>query len=180
MKQNLIIYSTTDGHTEAICKYIKSLLQKDFNTTLVPLHNLDKLNLNHFDMIIIGASIRYGKHKPELYQFIKENINILNNVKTAFFSVNAVARNLEKNKPETNPYMQKFLKISNWQPNKLAVFAGKVDYPNYGFFDKHIIRLIMFITKGPTDTSRSFEFTDLVSNLIGVLIALIIYWRFRK
>ena len=56
--------------------------------------------------------------------------------------------------------MQKFLKISNWQPNKLAVFAGKVDYPNYGFLDKYIIKLIMFITKGPTDTSQSFEFTD--------------------
>ncbi|MGY9036083.1 MAG: flavodoxin domain-containing protein, partial [Rhodobacterales bacterium] len=115
MKQNLIIYSTTDGHTEAICRYIKSLLQKDFNTTLISFHKLDKLNLNHFDMIIIGASIRYGKHKPELSQFIKENINILNNVKTAFFSVNAVARNLEKNKPETNPYMKKFLETSIWK-----------------------------------------------------------------
>ena len=80
--------------------------------------------------------------------------------RSAFFSVNVVARKPEKNTPETNPYMRKFLKISNWQPNKLAVFAGKVDYPKYGFFDKHIIRLIMFITKGPTDTSRSFEFTD--------------------
>ena len=28
--------------------------------------------------------------------------------------------------------------------------------------------------------NRSFEFTDLGSNLIGVLIALIIYWRFKK
>ena len=70
MKQNLIIYSTTDGHTEAICRYIKFLLKKDFNTTLISLHKLDKLNLDKFDMIIIGASIRYGKHKPELYHFI--------------------------------------------------------------------------------------------------------------
>ena len=40
------------------------------------------------------------------------------------------------------------------------MFAGKVNYPNYSFFDKYIIKFIMFITKGPTDTSRSFEFTD--------------------
>ena len=141
MKRNLIIYSTTDGHTEAICRYIKSLLQKDFNTTLISLHNLGKLNLNHFDMIIIGASIRYGKHKPELYQFIKENINILNNVKTAFFSVNAVARNLEKNKPETNPYMKKFLETSIWKPLHVAVFAGKINYPKYKLLDKLMIKL---------------------------------------
>ena len=80
--------------------------------------------------------------------------------RSAFFSVNVVARKPEKNTPETNPYMKKFLKISNWKPDKLGVFAGKVNYPNYGFFDKYIIRLIMFITKGPTDTSKSFEFTD--------------------
>ena len=40
------------------------------------------------------------------------------------------------------------------------MFAGKVDYPNYKFFDKYIIKFIMFITKGPTDTSQSYEFTD--------------------
>ena len=26
--------------------------------------------------------------------------------------------------------------------------------------DKYVIKLIMFITKGPTDTSKSYEFTD--------------------
>ena len=62
--------------------------------------------------------------------------------------------------PDTNPYIKKFLKISNWKPKKIGVFAGKVDYPSYGFFDKYIIKLIMFITKGPTDTSQSYEFTD--------------------
>ena len=56
--------------------------------------------------------------------------------------------------------MKKFLEISRWRPKKLAVFAGKIDYPKYGFFDKQIIRLIMLITKGPTDTSQTYEFTD--------------------
>ena len=31
---------------------------------------------------------------------------------------------------------------------------------NTSFIDKYIIKLIMFITKGPTDTSQSYEFTD--------------------
>ena len=42
----------------------------------------------------------------------------------------------------------------------LDVFAGRVDYPSYSFFDKHIIRLIMIITNGPTDITKSYEFTD--------------------
>ena len=74
--------------------------------------------------------------------------------------MNVVARKPEKSTAETNPYINKFLKITKWQPKKISVFAGKVDYPNYSFFDKYIIKFIMFITKGPTDTSQSYEFTD--------------------
>ena len=66
----------------------------------------------------------------------------------------------EKNTPATNPYVQKFLSLSEWQPTKIAVFAGKIDYPKYNLLDKFMIRLIMWITKGPTDTNNVYEFTN--------------------
>ena len=160
MSNFLIIYSTTDGHTKKICQRIKNFLTDGNLVELLSLEDSKKVNLSNFEKIIIGASIRYGKHSKELYEFIKLNKNILCEKKSAFFSVNVVARKPEKNTAETNPYISKFLKISKWKPNKISVFAGKVDYPNYNFFDKYIIKFIMFITKGPTDTSQSYEFTD--------------------
>ena len=156
----LLIYSSTDGHTKKICERIKNFLNDGSLVELVSIENVKKIDLFRFKKIIIGASIRYGKHSTELYKFIKLNKDILDQKDCAFFSVNVVARKSEKNTAETNPYINKFLKISNWKPNKIAVFAGKVDYPNYNVFDKYIIKLIMFITKGPTDTSQSYEFTD--------------------
>ena len=158
--ETIIIYSSTDGHTKIICEKIRDNFGKVNEITLVSLKETTNLDLSKFNQIIIGASIRYGKHSNDLYRFIKSNRKTLEQKKTAFFSVNVVARKSEKNSPETNPYIKKFLKISNWKPNKIAVFAGKVDYPNYNVFDKYIIKLIMFITKGPTDTSQSYEFTD--------------------
>ena len=160
MSGSLIIYSSTDGQTKIICEKIKNFSKNSESIKIISLEEASDFNLQFFEKIIIGASIRYGKHNKNLYKFISSNKETLEKKRSAFFSVNVVARKLEKNTPETNPYMQKFLKISNWKPDKLGVFAGKVDYPNYGFFDKYIIQLIMFITKGPTDTSRSFEFTD--------------------
>ena len=156
----LIIYSTTDGHTKMICERIKNFLTDGNLVELFSLEDAKKVDLSNFEKIIIGASIRYGKHSKELYKFINLNKNILDQKKCAFFSVNVVARKPEKNTAETNPYINKFLKISKWRPNKIKVFAGKVDYPNYNFFDKYIIKFIMFITNGPTDTSQSYEFTD--------------------
>ena len=157
---SLIIYSSTDGHTKIICKRIIDFIKDRNITKLVSLNEAKNLDLSEFDKIIIGASIRYGKHSEDLYKFIELNKNILDEKESIFFSVNVVARKPEKNTPDNNPYIKKFLKISKWKPKKIGVFAGKVDYPNYNFFDKYIIKLIMFITSGPIDTSQSYEFTD--------------------
>ena len=160
MSVSLIIYSTTDGHTKTICERITNFLNDKNEVKITSLDQAAKIDLSDFNRIIIGASIRYGRHSKELYKFIDLNKKILDQKESVFFSVNVVARKPDKNSPDTNPYIKKFLKISKWKPKKIGVFAGKVDYPNYGFFDKYIIKFIMFITKGPTDTSRSYEFTD--------------------
>jgi len=159
MFKTLIIYSTTDGQTIKICD---KLAKENFNNNvkLCSLKDVIGEDLNNYNKIIIGASIRYGKHNPDVLEFVKSNINILNKVKTAFFSVNVVARKKEKNTPSTNPYVIKFIKQTNWKPTNIGVFAGKVDYPSYKFFDKYIIRFIMWLTKGPTDVSKSYEFTN--------------------
>ncbi len=163
MKKILILYSTTDGHTKLICERIKISLEKHFLVEIHPIQaNGEDLSVISKDVetVIIGASIRYGKHNDALYHFINNNCEFLENVNNAFFSVNAVARKAEKNTPNNNPYIEKFLKISKWKPKKIAVFAGKIDYSKYHFIDKFMIRLIMWITKGPTDTSKTFEFTN--------------------
>ena len=160
MSDNLIVYSSTDGHTKTICKYILSFLNDGNLVSLISVEDAKSLDLSKFDKIIIGASIRYGRHSKNLYNFINSNKDILDHKKSIFFSVNVVARKLDKNTPETNPYIKKFLKVSKWKPKIIGVFAGKVDYPNYGFFDKYIIKFIMFITNGPTDVSKTYEFTD--------------------
>ncbi len=159
-KKTLILYSTTDGQTVSICEKLKSIINPSAEVDIFSIYNSKNLKLNDYSQVIIGASIRYGKHKSELYEFIKSHKNELENIKNGFFSVNVVARKKNKNSPQTNPYVQKFLKISSWSPQNIAVFAGKLDYPRYRFIDKQMIRFIMFLTKGPTDTKGVFEFTD--------------------
>lgn len=157
MHQNLIIYSSTDGQTIKICERIMSIIG---DCKIVSIDVAKNENLSKYGKVIVGASIRYGKHKPELYEYISENCDHLIDINASFFSVNVVARKPEKNTPLTNPYVQKFLSISQWHPSLIGVFAGKIDYPRYGLLDKFMIRLIMWITKGPTDTKNVYEFTN--------------------
>lgn len=78
----------------------------------------------------------------------------------SFFNVTVVARSPEKATPEGNRYLQKFVKRSAWKPRDLKCFAGKVDYPNWNFFERMMIRIIMKITNGPTDSSVAIDYTD--------------------
>jgi menaquinone-dependent protoporphyrinogen oxidase len=161
MTKILIVYSTTDGHTRKICHLLQQVIeQHDHQVELVSINDAAHVNLMLFDKIVIGASIRYGKHSPQIYQFIKMNQHILESKANAFFSVNLVARKPDKNQPDTNPYLKKFLKRISWHPKEVAVFAGKIDYQRYGYIDRQIIRGIMWITNGPTDPKTVVEFTD--------------------
>jgi menaquinone-dependent protoporphyrinogen oxidase len=161
MANILIIYSTTDGHTKKICERLQDVMeQQTHEVTLVSMSDNPQLDLSLFDKIVIGASIRYGKHRPEVVEYINRNARLLATKPGAFFSVNVTARKPDKNTPETNPYMPKFLKQIDWQPNELAVFAGKIDYPRYSTFDRMMIRFIMWMTKGPTDRNTVVDFTD--------------------
>ena len=68
--------------------------------------------------------------------------------------MNLVARKDDKNTPDTNPYLKKFLETIGWTPDTLDVFAGILDYSKYSFFDRLMIRLIMKLTNGPTRTKK--------------------------
>ena len=157
----LVLYSTVDGHTREICERLASTLEAaGVETTLAELTANTTQNTSGFAAIVLGASIRYGKHRPEVAAFINRHHEYLASTPSAFFSVNAVARKPAKQAPDTNPYVRKFLQTIQWQPGLVGIFAGKIDYPSYGSFDKYMIRFIMWMTKGPTDLNGTFEFTD--------------------
>ena len=161
MARILILFSTTDGHTVKICERLQERVERDgHQATLVSIADAPGPDLRAFDKIVIGASIRNGKHNPAVVDFIRANQALLENKPSAFFSVNLVARKPAKNTAETNPYVKAFIARSPWKPRLVGVFGGDLDYQRYGFMDRHIIRLIMTITGGPTDLQTKVDYTD--------------------
>lgn len=165
MKKVLILYASTDGQTLKISQRLKQLMeQRNFEVKLLSVDAIGagnmEVELDGYDKIIIGASIRYGKHNRKIVDFIEQYRKVLEKKANAFFSVNLVARKPERGQAETNPYVARFLSKISWQPQKVAVFAGKLDYPKYKFSDRLLIRLIMWMTKGPTDPKTVIEYTN--------------------
>ena len=165
----LILYSTVDGHTKNICEYIYKNLKGRKKISISSIEDSADIKLDDYDEIVMGASVRYGYHRKNVYEFVQNNLIELNKLKTAFFSLNLTARKPEKSTPETNPYIIKFLKKVKWNPTTKEVFAGRLDYPSLDTLNKLAILFIMFITNGPKDTSKTYELTDWkkVDNLIA-------------
>ena len=157
----LIVYSTTDGHTLAICERLRLVLQRDGNDVkLLSIADEPAADLRECDRIVVGASIRYGRHSPLLIDFVNRNARALTDRPNAFFSVSVSARKARNRRPESNAYLRRFLRQVAWRPNEIGIFAGKIDYPRYTFFDRAMIRLIMLLTGGPTERDAVVDFTD--------------------
>lgn len=164
MEKILIIYATTDGHTKYIAERMAKIITDEGNETVI--FNIEELAkfdpepiLVDCQKIVIGGSIRYGHHHKLITKLINAYQPIIDSKINAFFSVNVVARKPEKATPFTNPYLQKFLSKTSWKPKMLAVFAGRLEYPNYTTIDRAMIRLIMWMTNGPTARDTVIEYT---------------------
>ncbi|CAM3894540.1 menaquinone-dependent protoporphyrinogen IX dehydrogenase [Vibrio aquimaris] len=161
MSKALFLHSSREGQTKKILSYIEDSLS-NLEVEISDLHTVEQVDFSKYDKVLIGASIRYGHLNKKLYQFIEHHKDQLDAAKVGFFCVNLTARKESQGKdtPEGSAYIQKFLSKSPWQPTLIGVFAGALYYPRYKFFDKMMIKLIMSLTGGETDTSKEVEYTN--------------------
>lgn len=156
----LMLYTSHEGQTLKIMERIKSKLELGNTCELQELTKESKIDLNSYQVFIFGSSIRYGSYSKIMRNFLNDNAEFLKSKKTIFFGVNLIARKPNKNNAENNYYTKKFLDKLKFQPNLVGVFAGALHYPRYNFFDKYMIKFIMWLAKGDTDTSKELiEYT---------------------
>ena len=156
--RTLVIYSSVDGQTLKIVKRITASIKGDI--TLVDVDDQQVIDFSQYDKVLIGASIRYGKLRRNMLDFINEHKTELDLLPNAFFLVCLTARKPEKACPENNAYMAKFERLSQWQPCLKGVFAGALLYSRYNWWQTLIIQLIMKITGGSTNKKEDIELTD--------------------
>ena len=88
MGRILIAYSTTDGHTVTICQRLQGWLEAaGHSVRLLPVTQAGSAELAQCDKVVVAASIRYGKHKPEVAEFVGRHQAELDARPNAFFTL---------------------------------------------------------------------------------------------
>ena len=157
----LILYSSRFGQTLKIAQALQHQWQAEGSlVTLTNLEHAADLNLSDFDKVVIGASIRYGHFAKCLDTFTAQHAQALNHIPSAFFSVSILANKAHKSTAETHTYTRKFFEQSEWQPKQIGIFAGELAYHKYHLLDRYLMKLVMKINKGETNTRAHIEYTD--------------------
>ncbi len=158
-REPLVAYASRDGHAAAIAARLADGLAParlvDLGVEAAAPERLGEARL-----AVLVAAVRYGRHLAPAERFVRAYRSSSAPPPLALVSVNLTARKPEKNTPATNPYLKKLIARHALAPSHQAVFAGKLDYPRYRWFDRQMIRLIMAMTGGPTDGRSVVDYTD--------------------
>lgn len=163
MKSVLVLYYSHGGHTARIARRIwETIIAEGHKADLMGIVEADRegVDWNKYDTVIIGCAVIYGKMNRELVAFVNRFKAVLDAKATSFFSVSLIARAEAKCTPEGNLYTRKFLENNPWKPKDAHCFAGKVDYPNWGWLETKAIQMIMKMTKGPTEPTAIIDYTN--------------------
>ncbi|RAI44438.1 menaquinone-dependent protoporphyrinogen IX dehydrogenase [Rhodoplanes roseus] len=158
-----IFYASRDGQSRKIATHVAGrLAARGLAATPTDLADGQPTAADLAGAPLVAAimSIRYGKHLPEGLRFVETVRSMPDPPPLALASVNLTARKAGKDTAEGNVYLRKLIERNGLTPVLATAFAGRLDYPRYGLFDKTMIRFIMLVTGGPTDPTSVVEYTQ--------------------
>jgi menaquinone-dependent protoporphyrinogen oxidase len=158
-----LYYATRDGQSRRIAEHISRRLAE--SNLLAPPQDLavtqaPAADLAAASVVVLVAAVRYGRHLPEADRFLAAYRLLQSPPPLALASVNLTARKPAKTTASGNTYLRKMIARHRLAPVLAVAFAGRLDYRSYSWRDRQIIRLIMLLTRGPTDPDTCVEYTS--------------------
>ena len=162
MKPVLVLYASTHGHTTKIAQRIAEALEHAGATVdLRRAGAKDAPTPHDYAAVVVGGSIHAGHHQRELARWARAHATSLTAMPSAFFSVClSAADDTDEARATTRKYVDDFVEETGWTPRRTATFAGALQYLEYDFFTRLLIKMMMRRQGHPTDTGQDYDYTD--------------------
>ncbi len=157
----MIIYSTIEGHTRNICKYLRNEAERMGHTAALFDASVMPPKPDEYDAVIIAGSIHRGKYQASIKHYAEKYHKVLNRKKSVLLSVSLSAAVEDTDLwNELIQHTEEFLLATGWEPTFVEQVAGALRYTEYDYLKRLIMRLISKRAGGDTDTSKDYEYTD--------------------
>jgi menaquinone-dependent protoporphyrinogen oxidase len=155
-------YASTHGQTEKIALRLCDVLRAEGLSATPNEAGAGEQPLpTSYDAVIVGASVHAGHHQREVVAWAESHAGALNLMPSAFFSVSlSQADHTEESRAANRGYLDDFAEKTGWDPDETVALAGALQYLEYDFMTKLVMRLMMRRDHHPTDTSQDYEYTD--------------------
>lgn len=156
----LVVYESDNGQAEKVARCLADTLSGGGHRVQFSRAS-QRPGLEGVDAVVVGGSVRMGKHQKALVAFCRDNRDALLKLPNAFFSVSVSARRrFGSSQREVAKILSGFIKATGFTPDRLWPIAGALKYTRYPFHIRAMLVLIARMTGGDTDTSRDWEYTD--------------------
>jgi menaquinone-dependent protoporphyrinogen oxidase len=161
MNRILVLYGTTEGHTEMIATAIgDALMAGGFDVNIIQAGTIDPRPTD-YDGIIVAASLHRGQYQEEVAQWIRAHVVELRSRPSAFVSAClGVLQHDPKVSAELDAIVHRFIDSLGWRPTIIKPVAGALSYTKYNLLTRWLIKRIAAKVVGDTDTSRDYDYTD--------------------
>lgn len=165
MHRIAIVINSRFGQTEKIALWLKQRLAPFCAQVhvhkIIDASDSIKIDLNHYDLVIIGAPVYGQRFSMDLVQWAKTFSAALHTKMCVLYTVSGNAGDL---RPEARAaddmLLKKFMNETGLNPTYVASFGGAIHYTKYNFLMKLVMRAISRRANGSTDTTRDLELTN--------------------
>ena len=158
----LVLYTTVDGHTgkiaTALSEQFEALGHEVFVTETSDPGYCDPAT---FDAAMLCSPIRMGKYPDEFVKFISEWRSSLEEVPTALVTSSLFITCEDPDElGQAEAYPVALTEETGWKPEKIFNVAGSLNFPEYDFFTRWIMRRAAKAENWPAEVDREYDFTD--------------------
>lgn len=162
MARILVLYGTDDGQTALIAHTMADELRGSGHSVDVRDARAlpSSFSARVFDGVIVGASVRWGRHQRAVRDFARANAGILARKPAWFYSVSLAAVDPGAGREHAAALLTAFIDETGWVPERAEVFGGALRYGSYGPLLRLAMKLVARFARLNPDTSRDHDYTD--------------------
>ena len=162
MSRVLIVFASTHGHTAKVASRMETTIAAHgVEVSLREVGEAREPPPPDYDGVIAAASVHAGRYQAAILDWLKHHATGLNGMPTAFVSVClAAADDTDEARAATREYIDDMQDDTGWTPTRSITVAGALQYREYDFVTRLVMRVLMKHGDHPTDVTRDYEYTD--------------------
>jgi len=158
----LVLYASKHGQTAKIAARIAAVL-RDHDVNVALRSTADGMHESpaSFDGCVVAASVHAGHHQREIVEYVSGHRTSLSDRPSAFVSVSLTAADAtDESRAATRELIDDFLDNTGWTTDTTLPVAGALQYREYDFVTRLVMRLITARHEAYPDTGSPYAVTD--------------------